>query len=1002
MFSLKPAMKNVSESMVYGIEYGENGANVSQNREFVRLYNQRQVASSENLNQHSYMRHFKFILVGFFLLALTVHAQSERDSVEVYGNVMADFTYEKLKGVRVEIMRADSSLITEFLTDKVYRSYGYESNIMRSPWLSIPRADCIFRFSKEGYVTKCVNIRKEDIKKRATRLFVGEVLLKKKSKLDDNLLGEATVTASKIQMVVKGDTLVYNADAFQLSEGSMLDGLIKMLPGFELENGQIRVNGQYVSSLLVNGEDFFKGDPRVALENLPAYMVSKVKVYRKEHVYSYITKEKDKNDLPLVVDVNLKREYAVGWVANAEAGYGLEDRYLARLFGLRFTDNSRLAVYGNANNTNDTREPGTSGNWQSKGAASGRTEMQTGGFEAFVKDKKGVWKYTGNAKVFHQDTDNRSETSAETFLPGAQGSTFSRSRSESLGHNFKAQTMHQFEYKKPSYHMTFKGDASFQRRETNSETLGAEFSADPDDAYRGTSLDSLFFSSSERLTAMLINRRRNRQREFGDTWNGRVIMRGFFQIPDTPDYLSINANAYFYKQDGTTFSDYALHNSQGEDKRQRYIISPSLAVDADFKALYCYRPDWCWLSAYYEIKEVYNDTDHALYRLDKLGAEAPAFGALPSTTAALMATLDAPNSYTSELNTLTQKLGADWTIWLPGDLPSHRIKVQPELTWRTDRLTYHRDVLRTKTRRDEWAFTSQVSWGFEGCYLNYYLDYAYPDPVSLLDYADDADPLNLYKGNPDLKRSTNHRVTFQRSLRNREKDMDLRLNAEWNVTLDAIAHAMNYDAATGVRTYSPRNVDGNWGALGRAHLIQALAKKKQIYLTSITELNFRNSVDYVTERSSVQNFTAGETLRLNMRIKKHSVGVNAGVKYLRATSARANFADINSFDFSYGVVGDFRLPADFLLSTGVTMYHRRGYSDASMNDNRLVADVHLSKPFMKNRLTLSLDACDIFRGQSNVTKVLNAQGLTETWYNTLPTYVMLRLTYKISKQPKKK
>ena len=99
---------------------------------------------------------------------------------------------------------------------------------------------------------------------------MGEILLKKIGKRRDVELGAAEVRASKIRMVVKGDTLIYNADAFQLAEGSMLDGLIKLLPGFQLRDGQITVNGQYVSSLLVNGEDSFRGDPRVALENLPA------------------------------------------------------------------------------------------------------------------------------------------------------------------------------------------------------------------------------------------------------------------------------------------------------------------------------------------------------------------------------------------------------------------------------------------------------------------------------------------------------------------------------------------------------------------------------------------------------------------------------------------------------------------------------------------------------------------------------------------------------------
>lgn len=119
-------------------------------------------------------------------------------------------------------------------------------------------------------------------------------------------LDEVTVKASKVKMVYRGDTIVYNADAFRLSDGSMLDALIEQLPGVELKGNQILVNGRYVESLLVNGKDFFRGDPSVALQNLPAYMVNKVKVYEKEHEDAHVIgnlKEK-----PLVVDVNLKND----------------------------------------------------------------------------------------------------------------------------------------------------------------------------------------------------------------------------------------------------------------------------------------------------------------------------------------------------------------------------------------------------------------------------------------------------------------------------------------------------------------------------------------------------------------------------------------------------------------------------------------------------------------------------------------------------------------------
>lgn len=476
-----------------------------------------------------------------FLLALasfgTLHAQSQRDSIAVYAKVMDSFTHEMLKGVKVEVLRPDSSLVSQHNTDKNY-SYGHYSYNFGDEFrgLSLLRADYIFRFSKEGYVTQYANLYKRDLGRRERRRSVGEIMMKKIGKHRDIELGAAEVRTSKIRMVVKGDTLIYNADAFQLAEGSMLDGLIKLLPGFQLRDGQITVNGQYVSSLLVNGEDFFRGDPRVALENLPAYMVNKVKVYRKEHAWSFITKGKDerKEDLPLVVDVNLKREYAIGWVGNVGAGYGTADRYLARLFGLRFTDHSRLALYANANNTNDTREPGTSGNWNTNGSASGRTTMQTAGFEFLVKGDKDQWKYVGHAKIYHQNTFNQSITATETFQPTLTNSTFHRARREAEGNHFKVQTEQAFERKRDEGFFNVFAALYYQHHHNNALSQGAEFSADPKDAYRAASLDSLFQSSSERLAKLLTNRQQNQEKSREHAWSGKVNANYFSKVATLP------------------------------------------------------------------------------------------------------------------------------------------------------------------------------------------------------------------------------------------------------------------------------------------------------------------------------------------------------------------------------------------------------------------------------------------------------------------------------------
>lgn len=949
-----------------------------------------------------------------FLLALasfgTLHAQSQRDSIAVYAKVMDSFTHEMLKGVKVEVLRPDSSLVSQHNTDKNY-SYGRSSYNFGDEFrgLFLLRADYIFRFSKEGYVTQYANLYKRDLGRREQRRSVGEIMMKKVGKHRDIELGAAEVRTSKIRMVVKGDTLIYNADAFQLAEGSMLDGLIKLLPGFQLRDGQITVNGQYVSSLLVNGEDFFRGDPRVALENLPAYMVNKVKVYRKEHPWSYITKGKDerKEDLPLVVDVNLKREYAIGWVGNVGAGYGTADRYLARLFGLRFTDHSRLALYANANNTNDTREPGTSGNWNANGSASGRTTMQTAGFEFLVKGDKDQWKYVGHAKIYHQNTFNQSITSSETFQPTLPNSTFHRARREAEGNHFKVQTEQAYERKRDEGFFNVFAALYYQHHHNNALSQGGEFSADPKDAYRAASLDSLFLSSSERLAKLLTNRQQNQEKSREHAWSGRLNVSGLAKVPRTPDYYSLDFNADFENKTGTAFSAYQLHYGQSAQVPQtnehqlRYIDAPSTRANASFQAYYRYRPDWGSIHPTINIKESYQKGDLNSYRLDRLGTNAPALGLLPSTTAALLQTLDAPNSYMASLNTLTGTLGLWSVIWLNKET-SNGIRFDSKLVWTNDRLSYDRNTLHATPHRNTVVFLPSIAWSGDAFNVSYQWNCAYPDLQNLLDYVDNSDPLNIYRGNPHLQRSTTHRVALSRSWTKWREGKRFAIGADWDVTRNAVAHGQTYDAATGVRTFSPRNVDGNWHAAARMFWERPFDKDRQTLFTSETKADFRNSVDYVTERSTVQNFAVQQNLRFNAKIKRVILDGSIGARYWHATSARKNFQTINSFDVTYGLNMQLPLPGQFAFSTDCKLYQRAGYSDASMNDLRFVANAHLEKTFLRGRLNVALEGYDIFGGLSNVTKVINAQGIVETWYNSLPSYAMIQVSYKLSQPPKKR
>ena len=139
-------------------------------------------------------------------------------------------------------------------------------------------------------------------------------------------LNEVTVTATKLKFHYKGDTLVYNADAFRLAEGSMLDALIEQLPGAELQNnGQIFVNGRKIDALLLNGKDFFRGNNRIMLDNLPNYMVNTVNVYDKQSKQSEFLGY-SLGDEQYVMDVKLKKQYSIGWIGNIAGGAGTEER----------------------------------------------------------------------------------------------------------------------------------------------------------------------------------------------------------------------------------------------------------------------------------------------------------------------------------------------------------------------------------------------------------------------------------------------------------------------------------------------------------------------------------------------------------------------------------------------------------------------------------------------------------------------------------------------------
>ena len=411
---------------------------------------------------------------------ITVQYKEKGDSRElmgIFGYIYDSRTHNELPGATVQLLSKDSTIIDQREARSYWRNgdrEGYSAYFA----FTVPKEpkSYLLRVSYVGYETTYFPLTLSNLHKREYRRQLPPLYLKQQR----NMLKEVTVTASKVMFYYRGDTLVYNADAFQLAEGSMLDALIRQLPGVELKSdGRIYHNGKFVQSLLLNGKDFFRGNNRVMLDNLPSYSVKQIEVYDKYGEKSEFLGQKSESDKAYVMDVRLKKEYSIGTMANSEVGLAphtapegasIESRpivapsgdergaYLARLFAMRFTDHSRLTAFANANNLNDNQRPGENNSFNPSDQP-GRLTQQQGGIDYDVDARNKKWRAQGNVQALRQTQDLRTTTSRENFLTG--GNTFEESHRRANDETFNLSSWHQFRYNLERVQLTLSPQLSY-------------------------------------------------------------------------------------------------------------------------------------------------------------------------------------------------------------------------------------------------------------------------------------------------------------------------------------------------------------------------------------------------------------------------------------------------------------------------------------------------------------------------------------------------------------
>lgn len=162
-------------------------------------------------------------------------------------------------------------------------------------------------------------------------------------------LDAASVTAAGNPVVMKKDTVVFNASAYRTVENAMLADLLKKMPGFKIgADGSVKVNGEAVNRITVDGKTFFQKDPGLAVKSLPARIVDRIQVIDRSKDDAEFTGVGTKDDQEKVMDIMLKDEYQNGWFGNLKTSGGATVNMNDEVYGkdkALFNSNAMVSYY---------------------------------------------------------------------------------------------------------------------------------------------------------------------------------------------------------------------------------------------------------------------------------------------------------------------------------------------------------------------------------------------------------------------------------------------------------------------------------------------------------------------------------------------------------------------------------------------------------------------------------------------------------------------------------
>jgi hypothetical protein len=471
------------------------------------------------------------MVIRFFLLVLLIFNffSSFSQELSIKGQILDAQTKQPLPGANIVVKETQTNL-----------QYGESTGSTgRFEIKGLKKGNYILTVSFLGYKTNEQPIALVD---KSVNLPAISLELANKN------LNEVRVNGLMNRQEQRGDTTIFNADAFKVNVDASTEDLIKKMPGITIEGSTVKAGGEQVKKVLVDGKEFFGNDPMLALKNLQADMVDKIEVYDRQSDQAKFTGFDDGKE-ERTINIATKRGVANGKFGKVYAGYGSDSRYEGGGNINIFNGNRRISVLGLFNNINqqnfsvDEVSGGGGGQRRSGGGRSGGGGASTQGSAGITKTNAIGVNYTDlwgkkvevNSSYFFNNTQNtNNSTSLLEYFPTSDGvqmyDEVYRSSSKSYNHRFNVRLIYAMDSLNSLY---FTPNVSWQENTNNSNSFGTDY------------LNQLETAKTEGYTE-------NDSRNF--SLNGDLMYRHKFMKDKRTISLRFGTSSSYRNDEGTTFS----------------------------------------------------------------------------------------------------------------------------------------------------------------------------------------------------------------------------------------------------------------------------------------------------------------------------------------------------------------------------------------------------------------------------------------------------------------